>query len=91
MGSTLYTKRKCARSRKYRRAVGGNQSTSQSSRRHARIPKVIYQTWETKELPENIQRVRDAILHSNPGYTMVLHDRNDRDEFIKSNFAKFTP
>jgi mannosyltransferase OCH1-like enzyme len=51
------------------------------------IPKVIYQTWKTKILPEEIQEVRISIAEINPGYEMVLYDDKDMDDFIRTHYA----
>lgn len=53
------------------------------------IPKIIYQTWKSKNIPENTQRVRDAIQALNPEYEMVLYDDNEIDQFIKDNFSSY--
>lgn len=53
------------------------------------IPKVIYQTWKTKDLHPNCIAVRDSIQELNPDYSMVLYDDDEMDEFIKTNFNEF--
>jgi len=50
------------------------------------IPKVIYQTWKTKNLNEKLQNVRNEIQKLNPTYKMKLFDDNDIDEWIKNTF-----
>jgi hypothetical protein len=50
------------------------------------IPKIIYQTWKTKELPNEIINIQNEILRINPGYKIELYDDNDIDNFIKNNF-----
>ena len=50
------------------------------------IPKIIYQTWKTKILPLNVQKIRDKISKINPNYKLILFDDHDMDEFIKNNF-----
>ena len=50
------------------------------------IPKIIYQTWKTKDLPKDVQNVRDSIQKNNPQYTMILYDDDDMDLFIKNNY-----
>lgn len=54
------------------------------------IPKVIYQTWKTKHIHENVQKIRDNIQYLNPEYQMVLCDDNDIDIFIKKYFDEYT-
>ena len=52
------------------------------------IPKVIYQTWKTKNLHENCIKVRNKIQSLNPTYEMILYDDADMDSFIQTNFNK---
>lgn len=53
------------------------------------IPKIIYQTWKTKVVPENCQKIRDEIQKLNPEYQMLLFDDNDIDQFVKNNFSNY--
>ena len=50
------------------------------------IPKVIYQTWKTKQLHPNCLAIRDSIQALNPDYEMKLYDDADMDTFIKDNY-----
>lgn len=50
------------------------------------IPKVIYQTWKTKNLDVSLQNVRNSIQELNPEYEMKLFDDNDIEEWIKNTF-----
>jgi mannosyltransferase OCH1-like enzyme len=50
------------------------------------IPKIIYQTWKTKELPIEVKKIQEKIISINPGYKIELYDDNDIDYFIKNNF-----
>ena len=50
------------------------------------IPKIIYQTWKTKSLPLNVQKIRDKISVINPDYKLILFDDDDMENFIKKNF-----
>jgi len=50
------------------------------------IPKVIYQTWHTKNLPTNMQKCVDKLKKDNPDYEYHLYDDLDCREFIKNNF-----
>lgn len=53
------------------------------------IPKVIYQTWKTKDLHENILKIKSNIQKLNPEYEIILYDDKDIDEFIKTHFDDF--
>lgn len=50
------------------------------------IPKSIYQTFYTKNLPINIKNLIDDMLLNNPGYEHFLYDDEDIDNFIKNEF-----
>ena len=50
------------------------------------IPKVIYQTWKTKNLEPKLEKVRNNIQKKNPDYKIVLFDDNDIEIWIKENF-----
>lgn len=50
------------------------------------IPKIIYQTWKTKKLPEKVEEVRRNIHNKNSGYEMILFDDNDMEIFIRENY-----
>ena len=52
------------------------------------IPKVIYQTWETKDLSKGLQDLVNTWKHFNPNYTHILCDKKGREEFIKANFTR---
>ena len=54
------------------------------------IPKSIYQTFYTKNLPINIQNLINDMLLNNPGYNHFLYDDNDIDNFIKTEFDNET-
>lgn len=53
------------------------------------IPRVIYQTWKTRTLHENVQKIRDNIQKLNPEYRMELYDDHDMDTFIQTNMTPF--
>ena len=50
------------------------------------IPLVIYQTWETKNLPPIMKTTVDKLKQQNPQFTHYLFDNNDCREFIKKYF-----
>jgi mannosyltransferase OCH1-like enzyme len=54
-----------------------------------KIPKVIYQTWKTKKLHENCEKIRQNIQNLNPDYQMILYDDDDMENFIKNNFNEY--
>lgn len=50
------------------------------------IPKVINQTWEHKNLTPGIKKYIDKLKSLNPDFEYKLHDKLDRESFIKENF-----
>lgn len=52
------------------------------------IPKVIYQSWKTKKLPEYAQKNADLLKKLNPDYKYELYDDNDCRKFLLDNFGK---
>jgi len=58
-----------------------------------RIPKVIYQTWKTKNLSEikdndHIKSIQ-SIKKYNENYKHIIYDDNDCHEFIKNNYPEY--
>jgi mannosyltransferase OCH1-like enzyme len=51
-----------------------------------KIPKNIYQTWETKNIEPEFQQIIDLWKINNPDYEYHLYDSIDRINFIKHNF-----
>ena len=50
------------------------------------IPKVIYQTWYRKELPDSIKKLNERMLSLNKDYEYYLFDDNDIELFIRENY-----
>lgn len=50
------------------------------------IPKVVYQTWYTRDFPPVIQEKRDTMMKMNPDYTFVLYTDEEIDTFVNENF-----
>lgn len=50
------------------------------------IPKVIYQTWHTKILPDGISDSIRRMMSLNPDYRHTLFDDTDMLEFVEANF-----
>lgn len=51
------------------------------------IPRVIYQTWHTKNLLPEMDNAVQKLKHANPGFRHELFDDTDCRNFIKSNFS----
>ena len=52
------------------------------------IPKVIYQSWKTKNLPENMKENVELVRSLNPEYTYVLYDDGDCRNFLLKECGK---
>lgn len=50
------------------------------------IPKRIYQTWKTKELPPGIRQVIKKMMELNPTYTHYLYDDVEMSAFVHQHF-----
>jgi len=50
------------------------------------IPKNIFQTWCTKELPPEIQNIIDKMKEQNPDYKYHLYTDEEMDDFVKENY-----
>jgi len=50
------------------------------------IPKIIHQTWKSKELPENFSYWSKSFTEINPGYDHRIYDDNDNLEIVKEHF-----
>lgn len=55
-----------------------------------RIPKIIYQTWFTKYIPEEILEYRNKMLKKNADYKYYLYDDTDMDNYVRNNFDNNT-
>lgn len=52
------------------------------------IPKKIYQSWKTKELPENMKANVEKLRAMNPEYEYELYDDDDCKRFLLENFGE---
>jgi len=50
------------------------------------IPRRIYQTWKTKNLPWGIKQVIKNMMDLNPSYTHYLYDDIEIDNFVLENY-----
>ena len=50
------------------------------------IPKRIYQTWKTKNLPWGIKNVITNMMELNPSYSHYLYDDEEIDKFVLENY-----
>ncbi len=50
------------------------------------IPKVVYQTWSTRDFPPAIQEKRQQMMDLNPEYTFVLYTDEEMDAFVNETF-----
>jgi len=52
------------------------------------IPHVIYQTWESHDMPERMAAAATAIREANPGFGYQLFDAAERRVFLVENFSE---
>ena len=53
------------------------------------IPRIIHQTWKTKNLSEFYRRCKDTWIMFNPSFEYRLYDDNDCKQFIKTHYNKY--
>jgi mannosyltransferase OCH1-like enzyme len=53
------------------------------------FPKIIHQTWKTKELNEEQKSWQKTVLEHYPDYQYILWSDEDMDDFVKKNFADY--
>lgn len=53
------------------------------------IEKNIFQTWFTKDLPKNFQKIVEYLRVQNPEYKYYLYDDNEIENFIKTNYPEY--
>jgi mannosyltransferase OCH1-like enzyme len=51
-----------------------------------KIPRNIFQTWETKHFSSEFDILTQTWKYKNPNYAYFLFDSNDREDFIKKYF-----
>ncbi|WP_299284675.1 glycosyltransferase [uncultured Mucilaginibacter sp.] len=51
------------------------------------IPRIIHQTFMSKNLPAELQENVERIKRLNPGWTHILYDDNDIQTFIRKNYG----
>ena len=56
-----------------------------------RIPKIVHQTYFTKNLPEKLQNNLDKMKAENPDWEFRLYDDEDIAQFISAHFASLLP
>jgi mannosyltransferase OCH1-like enzyme len=52
------------------------------------IPKIIWQTYKTKDLPKEANNAHKTWIDKNPGYTVNLYDDNDIENHIKTYWGE---
>jgi FkbM family methyltransferase len=68
--------------------INYNAELNYSASNNSVIPLKIFQTWNTKILPEKMQIVVDDLKTKNSEFEYFLFDDNDCEEFIKNNFGE---
>lgn len=53
------------------------------------IPKLLHQTWKSKEIPSKWKGFRDKLVRLHPGWTYKLWTDEDNDAFVKKEMPEF--
>ena len=53
------------------------------------IEKNIFQTWRTKDIPDEFKYITEYLKLQNPEYNYYLYDDDDIDNFIKTYYPKY--
>ncbi len=51
------------------------------------IPKVIYQTWKTQNLPSEVYKLHQKMLKKNVGYKHIVYTDEQMNDYMQSNAA----
>jgi mannosyltransferase OCH1-like enzyme len=55
------------------------------------FPKNIFQTWKTKDVPDNWKEGQQSVINMNPGWNYTLLTDTDNDRIVRENFPDFYP
>jgi hypothetical protein len=69
-------------------AVGHLKEPFTVKQRTPSVPKLVHQTWETKDLPPAMKATVDYNKAQNPEFEFILYDDQDRIKFIETHFDK---
>ena len=50
------------------------------------IPRYVWQTYKTKDLPSRVSSLRDGWIDKNPGWKNILYDDADIERYMKENW-----
>jgi mannosyltransferase OCH1-like enzyme len=53
------------------------------------FPKNIFQTWKTKDVPEQWKKAQLSVIEKNPNWNYTLLTDDDNDKLVKENFPDF--
>jgi mannosyltransferase OCH1-like enzyme len=54
-----------------------------------KIPKIIIQTWKTKNIPDKYKEDIDSVKKYNKDFQFLFFDDNDIETFLKNNYPKY--
>ena len=52
------------------------------------IPKIIYQTWSTQNLPSKLEKLHNKMLKNNPGYQHIIYTDDQMNDYMNANADK---
>lgn len=50
------------------------------------VPKIIHQTWKTKEIPSHLRPMQESVIHNNPDFEYMFWTDEDIKRFITTNY-----
>lgn len=53
-----------------------------------KIPKTIYQTWSTQNLPSKLKKLHNKMLKNNPGYQHIIYTNSQMNDYMNANADK---
>lgn len=71
--------------------LGGPLGEPLGGRLEIRIPKILFQTWKTKDVPEQWMESQVSIREKMSDWKHVLYTDEDNLEFVKKHFPDFLP
>ena len=52
------------------------------------IPKIIYQTWSTQNLPTKLEKLHNKMLKNNRGYQHIIYTDGQMNDYMNANADK---
>ena len=66
-----------------------NNNTKENFNKYDKIPKIIHQTWKSRDLPDNFKKWSKIIKDLHPDWEYKLWTDEDNRNFIKNHYSWF--